>query len=330
MPRRFVLEPSPPRTSGVAMSAPLVVPRLAARTASVVLFLAPTLALLTPTLAFDRSNAAALEVAQQKAPSEPQAEGRPEPRKPDAKRGPGPLAKPDAAKTGATKTGALKTGAGKAAAGKSSPTEPARREAEVLEFVGRHHPELAALLTHLKESDRVEYQKALRDLHRAGERLEGLRSRDVARYEVELKQWQNQSRLDLLVARLEMGPTEELREQLRALLVERQQLKERWLQLERSRVAERLVKVEEQLELIERRRDALIDEQLQTLLRARAIKPNRAKAGKEPDRKTAGSPATSGAAAEGPSSNGSKNSGERKARRDDSPAPSAPDRTAPD
>lgn len=142
------------------------------------------------------------------------------------------------------------------------------KETAVRKFVEQQLPELESVLNHLKEFNSHEYQRAVRDLSRTVERLAQSRERDQRRYELELKQWQNQSRIDLLVARLKMANSEEYREPLRVLLRERLELKTTVLQLERDRLVERMQKIEQQLQAGSVAQESLIDSQLRTILAA--------------------------------------------------------------
>jgi len=76
------------------------------------------------------------------------------------------------------------------------------REAAALTFVRAHHPELAELLDRLKTRRPQEYQKAIRELFRASERLAQSQEQAPQRYEMELSEWKLQSRVQLLVARM--------------------------------------------------------------------------------------------------------------------------------
>src|SRR5262249_19634201 len=84
-------------------------------------------------------------------------------------------------------------GRGKAKA-KPAPGITPEREAAVKTFVDQHHPELGELLVHLKENNKKEYEKAVRDLFKTSERLARTHEMDVERYDLELKLWQTQSR----------------------------------------------------------------------------------------------------------------------------------------
>ncbi|HND50899.1 MAG TPA: hypothetical protein PLV92_00825, partial [Pirellulaceae bacterium] len=189
--------------------------------------------------------------------------------------------KSDADKADANKTDASKQAA-KEAAGKLGPKAKAaakvdaakagaavgvtpEREAAVMKFVEQHHPELGTLLVRLKDGDRKEYDRAVRDLFRVSERLAQTHERDQSRYELELRAWQVQSRIDLLTARMRMSGGEELKSQLRQTLLEQHQIKQQLLQFERDRVAERLQKLDEQLKGIEQSREDIVEKQLRLL-----------------------------------------------------------------
>lgn len=160
---------------------------------------------------------------------------------------------------------ASKKGA-KAAAAEAATTITPEREAAVLKFVEQHHPELAALLSSLKAGNAKEYQRALRDLFRVSERLAQFYGRDPQRYDLELRLWQAQSRMDLLAARLQMSGNAELRTQLEQSLAEQFSLRQSLLRLERERAAERLKKLDQQLEALDASRDELLDRQLRQLV----------------------------------------------------------------
>src|SRR5262249_21973120 len=111
------------------------------------------------------------------------------------------------------------------AKGKATPGITPEREAAVKTFVDQHHPELGELLVHLKENNKKEYDKAVRDLFKTSERLAKVHESDEDRYELELKLWQTQSRIELLAARYKMNPTNELKKQLRDAIVQQQSLR---------------------------------------------------------------------------------------------------------
>ena len=118
------------------------------------------------------------------------------------------------------------------------------REAAVKTFVERNHPELAELLTHLKANKPQEYERAIRELHRITERLAGVQERDRAQYDLELKLWTAQSRVQLFTAKLRMDSTDELKSKLRDALNAQAEAKVALLKHERVRVADRLAKID--------------------------------------------------------------------------------------
>jgi hypothetical protein len=167
------------------------------------------------------------------------------------------------------------------AAGKTQPTatekiEKAKpmpgvtpeREAAVRTFLRQHHPELADLLLYLQTSQPHEYQRAVRDLFRASERLAQIQERDYDRYELELKLWKTSSRIQLLAARLSMNDSDDLRAQLRAALSEQIDLRAALLRRERDRLAGKVSKIDEQLNKLMDARHQEIERQMKVLTKS--------------------------------------------------------------
>jgi len=155
------------------------------------------------------------------------------------------------------------------------------REAAAMTFVKQHHSELAELVSVLKESRPKEYHKAIRDLYRASEKLADLQQVDLQRYDLELKAWRNQSRLQLLAARVQMPPGDEkqrdvLQAELKAELARQYDVRVEILQLERARVTERVDRLNAQIEKMKQGRESAIDRQLNELVgKQRPAKPNK-------------------------------------------------------
>ncbi len=84
--------------------------------------------------------------------------------------------------------------------------------AAALAFVQQQQPELARLLDYLRKNQPRQYQRAVRELSRTAERLSQTRDRDPRRYELELQAWKARSRIDLLAAKWQVKPDDELRE----------------------------------------------------------------------------------------------------------------------
>jgi hypothetical protein len=144
------------------------------------------------------------------------------------------------------------------------------REAAVTNFVDRNHPELAALLSHLKSKQPKEYDRAVRDLYRVTEKLAMVSERDSRQYDLELKVWKAQSRAQLLVARLKMtdpesADREEITSQLREVLSEQMQARLEVMKLDRERVTTRLEKLNDEIGRLERDRESVIDGHLKNL-----------------------------------------------------------------
>lgn len=139
------------------------------------------------------------------------------------------------------------------------------REAAVMTFIARNHPELAELLSHLKSSQPREYEKAIKELHRVTERLAMVRERDMAQYELEVAAWTAQSKVQLLAARLKMGDSETVRKELRAALSSQMDARLAVLKHQREQATQRLGKMDSEISKLQGDREALIEKQLQTL-----------------------------------------------------------------
>ncbi|RLT11561.1 MAG: hypothetical protein DWI21_02435, partial [Planctomycetota bacterium] len=128
----------------------------------------------------------------------------------------------------------------------SEPISP-KRETEAVAFAQQHHPQLAELLTRLKASHPEQYSKALRELDKTRSRLEKVREIDVDRYGILLREWQLDSRVRLLAARITMSTSEELETELRQVLTERHDARLQLLTYDREKSKTRLQKMDEQI-----------------------------------------------------------------------------------
>ncbi len=144
----------------------------------------------------------------------------------------------------------------------------AQQEAEVMEFLRQHHTELAELLGHLQRSRPADYTRAVRDLWHARERLRQFEKGGGERYELELQAWVIQSKIQLLVARLAMGQRKPLPDELRQLLAEHFDLKLRLSQAERDRTAERLKRLDEQLQRMTEHRAEILEKEFLSLTKS--------------------------------------------------------------
>lgn len=144
----------------------------------------------------------------------------------------------------------------------------AEREKPALEFARQHHPELAKLLTQLKQMDDGKYASAINELFRVSERLGRLQERDADKYRIELELWKLGSRIRLRVAQSSMGDAEAQREEILALLQRRNALKIEQYELETTRLSARIERLEKQLTDLRTDGDASAERELNRLLKA--------------------------------------------------------------
>jgi tellurite resistance protein len=141
------------------------------------------------------------------------------------------------------------------------------REEAALKFVRENHAELESLLTNLKERQPKQYDAAIRDLYRHSERLGNAKAKDVERYELELKAWKLQSRVQLLTASLLMTPEDEsAKSKLKDALVEQLRSRRELLQFERDQAAKRMERLDEQLKKLDADFDQTAERQLRVIL----------------------------------------------------------------
>jgi hypothetical protein len=148
-------------------------------------------------------------------------------------------------------------------------------------FAAEHHPELAALLEQLEKTAPAEYAAAVKDLDAARRHIETLRKRLPIDYELGLKDWKLMSRIRLRLAQMAPADDPARDEQLRALVKERVELRQRALRAEREFVMRRCDKIT--AELIEHERDpvAVVARELDTLQKSLRNAPLRPAAAKQ-------------------------------------------------
>jgi hypothetical protein len=139
------------------------------------------------------------------------------------------------------------------------------REAAAVTFAGRHHPELAELLAHLKKKNRPEYTKAVAELFRTSERLAKLEERDQERHELVLQLWKLDSRIRLLAARMTMSKDVSLKDELKGTLFERNTVRLQLLSLDRDRLQGRIDKVNENIDELSQDREGQVARELERL-----------------------------------------------------------------
>ena len=128
-----------------------------------------------------------------------------------------------------------------------------------LEFAAEHHPELARLLKHLRQSRPQEFQRAARELHLQVLTLHKLRDRNPVRYAHQLEVWKYDSQIRVLVAKWSRTRDESLELNIRGLLQQRREAKLAQLQAEHARLTEQLQKVQDQISSHAEASDAAIE-----------------------------------------------------------------------
>lgn len=142
-----------------------------------------------------------------------------------------------------------------------------QRKTELLAFAEEHDPQLRALLEMLETKRPKQFRQALANLARDTERLSGLQTRDPERYELELRQWKNSQRIQILSARLTLqGDKPEARDELKKLLARRTEIRQESLQLELRRARERVTKLEEQTSKLAKPTESELEEQVEQIL----------------------------------------------------------------
>lgn len=164
------------------------------------------------------------------------------------------------------------------------PTFTPEREAAALTFVEAHHPELSPLLKQLKISRPNEYQKAIRKLFGDSERLAHNREFQPLRYDLELNDWKLDSRIQLLIARLAIEPTDQREKELKKALEEQLSVRRELMAFERARLAQRLAVLDEELNEFDERRPKLVDELFDKALKSAGQKKQNIKTNKNGDK----------------------------------------------
>jgi hypothetical protein len=170
-----------------------------------------------------------------------------------------------------------------------------QREAAAISFLESHHEELGRLLKRLKKSRPMEYKKAMRDIFRASERLTSWQDKSPKRYEVELKLWKLNSRIQLLAARMRISSDTAMKEELRQAILSYNDARTERLVQERSRMTKRVEQLDAAIEMAQTRREQTADRRMQQLLQGSAKLRIKKKA-----KKTAATTATTAAGAEKP------------------------------
>jgi len=151
----------------------------------------------------------------------------------------------------------------------------AEREAAALAFAREHHAELAALIEKLRRDNRRDYDRAIRELSQASERLTRLKKQSDEQYELSLAAWKLDSRTQLLAARMTVSQTPALEAELKQLLAERADVRLKEFKSERARLQDRLIKLNASIQALESDKNAVVDKDLLRIKRSVAARSRR-------------------------------------------------------
>ena len=148
------------------------------------------------------------------------------------------------------------------------------REAAAIAFAAQNHPELATLLTNLKQNNPTGYHAAVVELDRIVERLAFLKPKNVTQHESELTHWKMDSRIRLLAARLTMSDNPALEAELKAAVRERVELTLAERKAERERLQRRVEKLDQTIGELSSKLDDIAEKELAAVKRsAQSSKP---------------------------------------------------------
>ena len=126
------------------------------------------------------------------------------------------------------------------------------RQTAAMTFAKLHHPELADLLTHLKQQNRAEYKHAIREIYQTSEQLARTRERWPERYQLNLEAWKLDSRIRLMLAHIMISKNDvELDGELEKLLLKRVDIQVQQLTVQRERLTQQLERVTRRVEKLD-------------------------------------------------------------------------------
>ena len=123
-----------------------------------------------------------------------------------------------------------------------------------------------------------EYQRAVRKLFADSERLAQNREFNPKHYELKLREWKLESRVQLLVARLTMGRTPKLEAELRTVLEEQLLVRRELLSVERDRMQNKVTALDQEINAIDADLAGAVTEQFNKALNSAGQKKPAAKA----------------------------------------------------
>ena len=150
----------------------------------------------------------------------------------------------------------------------------AEREAAAIAFAVQNHPELATLLTNLKQNNPTEYHAAVVELDRIVERLAAMKQKNSQQHDSELVHWKLDSRIRLLAARLTMSDNPALEAELKAAVREKVELTLAERKAERERLQKRVEKLDQTIDELSTKLDDVAEKEFAAVKRtAQSSKP---------------------------------------------------------
>lgn len=140
------------------------------------------------------------------------------------------------------------------------------REQVAREFVQKHHPELLSVLDLLQSMKPREFEKAIRELAQTRQALESQQKNDPERAVLTLEAWKCRSRLSLLTANLARGSSPDVLRDVREQLDRQVDIELKIARLDRARLEERRLKLEEQIDRLETQKSSLVENRFRRLV----------------------------------------------------------------
>ncbi len=119
-------------------------------------------------------------------------------------------------------------------------------------FANKHHVELATLLKQLRDTSPREFERGIRAVNRSAQKIKRLQKKQPSRHNDEVEKWKLDSRIRLMTAQWAMSKDVALEEQIKQLLINRQQVRAVRLSATRDKMAQRLKQINEQIARITR------------------------------------------------------------------------------
>ena len=163
-------------------------------------------------------------------------------------------------------------GDAKKPAKKATPKVSPERAKELLDFVGKHHPELKGMLTQLEEKQPRSFRQAMNGIDRSVKKIDAVKSRSPQRYEGALEQWKLNSRINVAKAQLTLDDKPENRKKLEDLFSKSIDLQVARSKQDRDQLLKRIDQIDKRISSIEAGRSEEIQKRVKAAM-AKKKKP---------------------------------------------------------